>query len=116
MTSTNSVPEGGTTDQHDILKPDAAAAPVLAEGVWESRRDRRRRRRADRRAERKARQTRWRTAWVATTVDADLPVSVEDRVPDWARSGRGRVLLAAAAVAALLVWALVFTVIAGSLG
>ncbi|WP_298044990.1 hypothetical protein [uncultured Citricoccus sp.] len=57
--------------------------------------------------------TRARAVWVATSVDAGLPEQVQDRVPGWASTGRGRVLLAGAAVIVLLVWALVFIIITG---
>ncbi|MEO9246795.1 hypothetical protein ABDK96_03785 [Citricoccus nitrophenolicus] len=54
-----------------------------------------------------------RAAWIAGTVDADLPEQVQGRVPGWASTGRGRVLLAGVAVVPLLVWALLFILFAG---
>jgi hypothetical protein len=109
MTSTNRVPEDGTPAEHaqtDVTTEPTGQAVVVGR---ESRRERRLRRRAAHRA----RMTRARAAWVATTVDAELPEEIQDHVPGWASTGRGRVLLAGAAVIALLVWALIFIVIAG---
>ncbi len=109
MTSTNRVSENGTPAEH--AQSDVTTEPTgqgLAAG-----RDSRRERRLRRRVERRARMTRARAVWVATSVDAGLPEQVQDRVPGWASTGRGRVLLAGAAVIVLLVWALVFIIITG---
>ncbi len=108
MTSTNRVPENGTPAEDE---PTGVTAEPTRQDVVvgrESRRERRLRRRAARRA----RMTRARATWVATSVDAELPEQIQARVPGWASTGRGRVLLAGAAVIALLAWALVFVVIA----
>jgi hypothetical protein len=99
----------GTSPELELTEANATASVEGMVVRQESRRERRRRRRAARRA----RMTRARAAWVATSVDAALPEQVQDRVPGWASTGRGRVLLAGAAVLALLVWALVFIVVAG---
>jgi hypothetical protein len=52
-----------------------------------------------------------RRAWVRQSVDAALPDTVAGRVPDWAQSSRGRVLLSALAVLALLGWLLLLLLI-----
>jgi hypothetical protein len=109
MTFPNQAADGGAAAEHELT--DTTATPALEGTVvrHESRRERRRRRRAERRA----RVTRARGAWVATTVDAGLPEQLQDRLPGWASTARGRVLLAGVSVVALLAWALVFMVIAG---
>jgi hypothetical protein len=53
-----------------------------------------------------------RRAWVRNSLDAALPPSMEGRVPEWAQSSRGRVLLSALAVVALLGWLLLLLLIA----
>jgi hypothetical protein len=109
MTFSNRAAKNGASAEHaqtDVTPEPSGQGLVIGQ---ESRRERRLRRRAARRA----RMTRARATWVATSVDAELPEQLQDRVPGWASTGRGRVLLAGAAVIALLVWSLVFIVIAG---
>lgn len=45
--------------------------------------------------------------WVAESVDAPLPTSWQERVPDRWDSARGRWVIAAVALAVLVVWVLV---------
>ena len=45
--------------------------------------------------------------WVAESVDAPLPTSWQERVPDAWDSARGRWVIAAVALAVLVVWVLV---------
>lgn len=52
-----------------------------------------------------------RRAWVRNSLDAALPPSLEGRVPNWARTGRGRVVLSALAVVVLLGWLLLLALI-----
>lgn len=108
MTSTNRTAHDGTTDHSDLAGAGVSPVRDSNSDVRESRGERRRRRRAERRAQvGQARDT-----WIAATVEADLPDSARHRVPGWASTGRGRVLLAVAAVIALLVWSVIFIVIA----
>ncbi|WBL18766.1 hypothetical protein [Citricoccus sp. NR2] len=46
-------------------------------------------------------------SWAAHTIDAPLPERVENRLPSWARTVSGRVLVGAAAVAVILGWGVV---------
>lgn len=46
-----------------------------------------------------------RRAWVHRSIDATLPEAVADRVPGWAHTSRGRIVLALIALVALLGWA-----------
>lgn len=107
MTSTNRAPHIDTTDDSDLTSTSGTPARDRMSVVRESRGERRRRRRAERRA----RVGQARETWIAATVEADLPSSTRHRVPDWASTSRGRVLLAVGAVIALLVWALIFIAI-----
>lgn len=52
-----------------------------------------------------------RRAWIRNSLDAALPPSMEGRVPDWAQTPRGRVVLSALAVVALLGWLLLMLLI-----
>ena len=52
-----------------------------------------------------------RQAWVRNSLDAALPPTVNRRVPDWAQTPRGRVLLSALAVVVLLGWLLLLALI-----
>ncbi|MGM7670246.1 hypothetical protein [Microbacterium sp. A93] len=107
MTSPIRTAHDGTTDDQDLPSAGVASTWDNMSGVRESRGERRRRRRAERRA--KVGQSR--ETWIATTMEADLPDSARRWVPDWASTGRGRVLLAVGAVIALLLWTVVFIVI-----
>lgn len=109
MTSRNRVAENGTPTDNE--RTDVTTKPSDTEVVIgrESRREHRLRRRTERRAK----MMRARATWVATSVDAELPEHIQDRMPAWATNGHGRVLLAGAAVIVLLAWALVFIIIAG---
>ncbi|QCU77995.1 hypothetical protein E7744_07215 [Citricoccus sp. SGAir0253] len=98
-----------------VPTPPTDPDPTRAGQATVLRRESRRDRRSRRREVRRDRQARARAVWVATTMDAGLPDHLQARVPGWAATARGRVLLGAAAVVALLAWALVFLVIAGSL-
>jgi hypothetical protein len=62
--------------------------------------------RVSRRRARMARQ-----AWVRQSVDAALPDAIADRVPGWASTPRGRVLLSALTVVVLLGWLLMLLLI-----
>lgn len=68
-------------------------------------------RRAQRRQERAQRSQERRQWWVDTTVDAPLPDHLVDRVPVWATTQRGRILVAALAFVALLCWLLIMLLI-----
>lgn len=46
-----------------------------------------------------------RRAWVHRSIDTTLPEAVADRVPGWAHTSRGRIVLALIALVALLGWA-----------
>jgi hypothetical protein len=109
MTSTNRASENGTPAEYE---PTGVTTKTPGQDVVANR-ESRRERRLRRRVARRARMTRARAAWVATSVDAELPEQVQERMPTWARTGRGRVLLSGAAVLALLAWALVFIIITG---
>lgn len=52
-----------------------------------------------------------RRAWVRSSLDAALPPSIGGRVPGWAQTPRGRVMLSALAVLALLGWLLLMLLI-----
>jgi hypothetical protein len=52
-----------------------------------------------------------RRAWVHRSIDATLPEAVADRVPGWARTSRGRIVLALIALVALLGWAEAFVLL-----
>ena len=52
-----------------------------------------------------------RQAWVRQSVDATLPDAMAGRVPAWATTRRGHVILAALAVVALIGWGLLFLLI-----
>jgi hypothetical protein len=69
----------------------------------------RRLRRSLRVSQRRARMAR--RAWVRQSMDASLPDAVADRVPTWATTRRGQVILGAVAVVVLLGWAVLFLVV-----
>jgi hypothetical protein len=46
-----------------------------------------------------------RRAWVHRSIDATLPEAVAGRVPGWAHTAHGRIVLALIALVALLGWA-----------
>ena len=52
-----------------------------------------------------------RRAWVHRSIDATLPEAVADRVPGWACTSRGRIVLALIALVALLGWAGAFVLL-----
>jgi hypothetical protein len=52
-----------------------------------------------------------RRAWVLHSLDAALPPSLEGRVPEWAQTSRGRVMLSALAVVTLFGWLLLLLLI-----
>lgn len=52
-----------------------------------------------------------RRTWVRQSVDAALPDNVAGRVPDWAQTPRGRVMLSALALVVLLGWLLLLALI-----
>lgn len=52
-----------------------------------------------------------RRVWIRRSVDAALPDAIADRVPGWASTPRGRVMLSALAVVALLGWLLLMLLI-----
>ena len=52
-----------------------------------------------------------RRAWVHRSIDATLPEAVADRVPGWAHTSRGRIVLALIALVALLGWAGAFVLV-----
>jgi hypothetical protein len=68
----------------------------------------RRLRRSLRVSSRRARRAR--EAWVQNSLDAALPDAIADRVPGWASTTRGRVLLSALAVVVLLGWLLLLLI------
>jgi hypothetical protein len=53
-----------------------------------------------------------RRAWVRNSLDAALPPSLERRVPGWAQTTQGRLMLSVLAVVALLGWLLLLLLIA----
>lgn len=52
-----------------------------------------------------------RRAWVRNSLDAAMPDAIADRVPGWASTPRGRVMLSVLAVVVLLGWAVLFLVV-----
>jgi hypothetical protein len=52
-----------------------------------------------------------RRVWVHRSIDATLPAAVTDRVPSWAQTARGRIVLALIALVALLGWAGAFMLV-----
>jgi hypothetical protein len=52
-----------------------------------------------------------RRAWVRNSLDAALPPSLEGRVPEWAQTTRGRMMLSELAVVILLGWLLLLLLI-----
>lgn len=52
-----------------------------------------------------------RRAWIHRSIDATLPEAVADRIPGWAHTAHGRIVLALIALVTLLGWAGAFMLI-----
>lgn len=88
------------TDHRDLEEDVFVEYVSVPRPTWRQRRQDRRQARRDWFDEKKH-------AWVTHTIEAPLPDRIGDRLPGWARTVKGRVLLGVAAVVVILGWGVV---------